>query len=285
MIRYNPKEWFGLIFKLHKSDALISSFKTLLLFALYTLIIVYLEIHYTDFKSTIEIHSLLGFVIGLLLVFRTNTAYERWWEGRRQWGKLINVSRNLALKVNSMLINKEDKKFYCNMISNYAYSVRNHLRYNKDTENIIFFNDFEINEINDIQHIPNKISGIVYKKTNELYKENKISGYQLIIIEDEIKELSNVLGSCERIRNTPIPYSYNMFLKTFIFMYTITMPFGLVYDYNYWSIPIATFILYVFSSLELLAEEIEDPFGNDANDLPLDNLCNQIKENMNEILS
>ena len=83
MAKYNPKDWFGLIFEFHKSDTLRKLIYVLLVYGLYAGAIVYLELHYTNFKSTISIHSLLGFVIGLLLVFRTNTAYDRWWEGRK----------------------------------------------------------------------------------------------------------------------------------------------------------------------------------------------------------
>ena len=83
MSKYNPKDWFGLIFEFHKSDTLRKLIYILLVYGLFAAVIVYIELHYTNFKSTISIHSLLGFVIGLLLVFRTNTAYDRWWEGRK----------------------------------------------------------------------------------------------------------------------------------------------------------------------------------------------------------
>ena len=86
MKKYNPKDWFGLIFEFHKSDTLRRLLYVLLIYGAYASLIVYLELHYTNFKSTISIHSLLGFVIGLLLVFRTNTAYDRWWEGRKVLG-------------------------------------------------------------------------------------------------------------------------------------------------------------------------------------------------------
>ena len=288
MIEYNPKSWFRLIFEFHKSDTLRQLFKTILIFSIYSSILLYLEIHYTKFKSTIAIHSLLGFVIGLLLVFRTNTAYDRWWEGRKIWGELTNTSRNLAMKINAVLQeeNMKDRDFFASMISNFAYSAKNHLRNNDENYLKEIFNcpGFNKKEIKKDDHIPNLVAASIFKKTHELFKKDIITGNLLITIDTQIKSLVDVIGGCERIKNTPIPYSYNIFLKKFIFIYSLSLPFGLVSDLGYWAIPISTFILYVLCSLELLAEEIEDPFGKDDNDLPLDTMCKGIKNNINSIL-
>ena len=110
MIKYNPKDWFSLIFEFHKSDTLRKMAYVLVLYGLYSLAIVYVELHYTELRSTIAIHSLIGFVLGLLLVFRTNTAYDRWWEGRKLLGALVNTSRNLALKVDTFLPKGDTKR-------------------------------------------------------------------------------------------------------------------------------------------------------------------------------
>ena len=288
MIKYNPKNWFALIFEFHKSDTLRKLIKTIIIFSLYCTVLLYLEIHYTSFKSTIAIHSLLGFVLGLLLVFRTNTAYDRWWEGRRIWGELTNTSRNLAMKINAVLKedNLDDREFYASMISNFAISCKNHLRTNDENflDGISNCKGFNKDNIKSRDHIPNLISTSIFKKTHDLFKKDIITGNILITIDTQIKSLVDVIGGCERIKNTPIPYSYNIFLKKFIFIYTLSLPFGLVSDLGYWAIPISVFILYVLCSLELLAEEIEDPFGKDANDLPLDTMCENIKENVNSIL-
>ena len=124
----------------------------------------------------------------------------------------------------------------------------------------------------------------LFVETKKLYDEKYISGNIYITIDEQIKELTDVVGKAERIKKTPIPYSYNIFLKKFIFIYTFTLPLGLATTFFYWSIPISIFILYILASLELLAEEIENPFGEDANDLPVDNICQNIKGNVNEIL-
>ncbi len=101
----------------------------------------------------------------------------------------------------------------------------------------------------------------------------------------EATSFLDICGACERIKNTPIPYSYSGFIKKFIFFYIITLPIGYVFDLGYIIIPIVVLVFYVLASLEVIAEEIEDPFGKDANDLPLDRMAENIKKNINEILS
>ncbi|HNF26245.1 MAG TPA: bestrophin family ion channel, partial [Leptospiraceae bacterium] len=103
-------------------------------------------------------------------------------------------------------------------------------------------------------------------------------------LDSDLKELCNILGSCERIKSTPIPYSYSLFLKKIIFVYVMSLPFSLIGDYGYWSSLIVPFVLYVFAGLELLAEEIEDPFGLDDNDIPTDRIAERLRQNVEEIL-
>ena len=104
------------------------------------------------------------------------------------------------------------------------------------------------------------------------------------MLDKEIKSFSDILGGCERIKNTPIPYSYSMYIKKFIFVYTVTLPFAFVNEYDYWTIPLVLLIFYILVSVEIIAEEIEDPFGRDVNDLPIDELGEKIKKNVREIL-
>ena len=99
-----------------------------------------------------------------------------------------------------------------------------------------------------------------------------------------MQTFTDVCGACERIKNTPIPYSYSAFIKKFIFFYIMTLPFGYAFSLGYYSIPVVIFTFYVLASLELIAEEIEDPFGDDANDLPTEKISENIKKHVEEIL-
>jgi putative membrane protein len=119
---------------------------------------------------------------------------------------------------------------------------------------------------------------------NNLYVSKKITGEQLIILNNELQSLTDICGACERIKNTPIPYSYSAFIKKFIFIYVLTLPFAYVFILGYYVIPVVVFIFYVLASLELIAEEIEDPFGGDANDLPTKKIASNIKKHIEELL-
>ena len=141
-----------------------------------------------------------------------------------------------------------------------------------------------LKEIEDKKHIPNALIDMMYKRVNQLLEEGKIGAEQFFMIDKELKSFSDILGGCERIRNTPIPYSYSMFIKKFIFTYTITLPFAFITEFHYVTIPIVLMVFFILVSVELVAEEIEDPFGNDTNDLPTTELHEKIKDNVRELL-
>jgi putative membrane protein len=294
MIQYNPKEWFTYIFKIHKSDTLRKLFPLMVGIAIYCGIIVFLEREYfklpvdSYIKNIPMMHALLGGAISLLLVFRTNSAYDRWWEGRKQWGDLTNNSRNLALKLNAILP-KEDhvnRAFFRKIIPAYAFALKNHLLSHKaDWELFDRHVDSDIQrQINKDKHIPNQVAEMMLNKVLVLQNQGLLTEMQLFILNEELRSFTNICGACERIKNTPIPYSYSVFIKKFVFGYVMTLPFGYMFSLGYLSIPIILFIFYVLASLEIIAEEIEDPFGGDTNDLPLEKMALNIHHNVDDIL-
>lgn len=286
MISYNTKDWFTFIVRFHRSDTVNKLWPIMLAIGVYSGVIGWLEVECLqltdkDYVKNITImHGLLGFVISMLLVFRTNTAYDRWWEGRRMWGSLVNNSRNLAMKLTVMLP-AEDKPFFRKMIPNYAMVLHEHLT-NSETAQQLFDNlDLEIDHH---KHKPNQLAKMMFDKINQLYHAKKITGEQLIFLNTELQSFTDICGACERIKNTPIPYSYSAFLKKFIFFYVMTLPFGYAFSLGYYVVPVVIFIFYVLASLELIAEEIEDPFGGDENDLPTAKIASNIKKHVEELL-
>ncbi|MBC5838081.1 bestrophin family protein [Flavobacterium muglaense] len=285
MISYNPKDWITFIFRFHKADTFRQLIPMMIFIGLYSAGIAYLEIEYwvlpedSHVKNISIMHGMLGFVISLLLVFRTNTAYDRWWEGRKIWGSLVNNSRNLALKLSAILTEESDRAFFRKIIPSYASILNKHLKDEETSKQL-----FEDVIIEHHKHRPNQVAKILFHKINDLYNSKKITGDQLIIINHEIQSLTDICGACERIKNTPIPYSYSAFIKKFIFFYVMTLPFGYVFNLGYYVIPVVIFTFYVLASLELIAEEIEDPFGNDDNDLPTKKIAENIKRHVEELL-
>lgn len=292
MIKYNPKTWFIHILSIHKSDTIRILWKELIYIAILTGFITWLEIRYIGndqlakewSKNLFSVYSLIGFVLSLLLVFRTNTGYDRWWEGRKKWGELVNNTRNLAIKVSTTTTNKDFKQFFARMIPNYAYAMKEHLREGVALDELDL-TDIEKEEIIQVDHKTSYIAKKLYGKLQELRVKNEISDIEYLSLDVNLKTFSDITGACERIKNTPIPYSYSLFLKKFIFIYVTTMPLAFVSSFGYWSVLITTFVFYVLVSMEVLAEEIEDPFGRDDNDLPTDDLCHKINANVKEILA
>jgi len=284
MISYNTKDWFTFIFRFHKADTFRTLFPIMLAIGIYAGIVGWLEVEYwnigkNSYVSNITImHGMLGFVISLLLVFRTNTAYDRWWEGRKMWGALVNNSRNFALKLAVILKEENDRSYFRKLIPTYA-SVLDKQLSDDDTSKALF-EDVDL-EIDHHKHKPNQVAKMMFQKINDLYDSKKITGDQLIILNSELQSFTDICGACERIKNTPIPYS---FLKKFIFFYVMTLPFGYAFSLGYYVIPVVVFIFYVLASLELIAEEIEDPFGGDANDLPTKKIAENIKKHVAELL-
>ncbi len=292
MLIYNPKDWKHFLLHLHKADTLYKLLPLMLIVGLYSVGVSYWEIEYLHLsdKSWVKnvpiMHNLLGFAISILLVFRTNTAYDRWWEGRKLWGALVNNSRNLALKLSAMLDQAEssDRQFFRKTIPLYATALKEHLQ----SEGTRFMLDEkahpELAGIDKEKHVPNQIAGLLLQRLYQLQQGGKLTAEQMLLLNGEVSAFTDICGACERIKNTPIPYSYTAFIKKFIFIYVMTLPFGYVFSLGYFVAPMVMFVFYVLASMELVAEEIEDPFGHDFNDLPMGKLASNIEKHVQEII-
>lgn len=288
MITYNPKDWWKLIFAFHRSDSFRMLLPGMVAVGVYTAGVAYLEtqLFHVTFRNTTLAHSLIGFVLSMLLIFRTNTAYDRWWEGRRLWGGLVNTCRNLALKLQALLGPEAtaDRAMFRALILNFVVAAKEHLRQGVQAESLQAAGSHPVEAFLGARHVPNRILAILFSEVIRLQQSGRLTGEQLLFLNAELQSFADTLGACERIRKTPIPYAYSLFLKKIIFLYVFTMPIGFVLDYGYWAVPVVAFVFYAFASIEVIAEEIEDPFGTDANDLPLDSISDTIRANLEEIL-
>jgi putative membrane protein len=170
------------------------------------------------------------------------------------------------------------------MIPNFVFAAKEHLRKGVLFEQLELTSE-EVEMLSHKNHVPLAISELMYKKLKELKKAGKISEEEFLSFDKNVNAFMDAVGACERIKNTPIPFSYSLFIKKFIFIYVTTLPLAFVIQFGYFSALIATFVFYVLVSMEVLAEEIEDPFGSDDNDLPTDTICERIRANVQEVLS
>lgn len=289
MVNYNPKDWFRFIITFNRADTVRKLLPILVMVGVYSFIVVYIiesmglsdNAHLKNFSL---MHTLLSFVISMLLVFRTNTAYDRWWEGRKLWGSLVNNSRNMALKMDQLLepVQVDARQFFRAMIPNFAYALKNHLRQHPVESEFTESALFGIKNLRLSEHVPQQIAMSIFGRMNDLQRQGVLLPEHLLLLNPEIQSLMDVCGACERIKNTPIPFSYSSFIKKFIFMYCLTLPFGYVSNLHFLVIPLVVFVFYVLASLEVIAEEIENPFGIDDNDLPLDTICKGIHKTVTQ---
>ena len=289
MIVYQSNlNWFKDVRNSLKSKTLKLLFKRLIIVVVIATIVVYALLNYIQVESFIprNFFTIVGVALSILIVFRTNTAYDRWWEGRKQWGELINHSRSMALLVNAKLPkhDEDNRKYFAKNITNYAFALSGHLRgsFKKNLLHDVSDNDEKLLDIHD--HAPNYIAKKLYGRTVRLLDQGHLSEFVELKMLDHLAGFNTITGACERIKSTPIPFSYRTYLKIFISAYTLLIPFVYTPTLGYYAILLVAFEFYILVGLEMMAEEIEDPFESDSNDLPTAHLSYIIKNNVYEIL-
>ncbi len=289
MIIYNSKDWGKALSHFHTSYTIRVLLRRILLVGLYGAVITVIDLNFFDFQVNIEgtFFSLMGILLSLLLVFRTNTAYDRYWEGRQQWGMLVNHSRNLAVMLDALIPDGDiaNRQYFARMISNFTTVLKGHLRTGVDFSELEATDDCTQANLQRYQHLPSRVSALLLRRIEEMYRMRLISGEDILNIKPHHQALLDITGACERIRKTPIPFSYSFFIKLFITTYLIVFPFIITESYHYYAIPALMLASYALMGVEMIADEIEEPFGLDCNDLPLTLMARNIRRNVHEILN
>lgn len=222
-------------------------------------------------------------VLGVLLVFRTNTAYERWSEGRKLWGQLVNDSRTLSFKIRAFVnVPEPDKIHFGQLIISFAYALKHHLRNTTPSEPLPGLSKRN----QDIKNLPVYVTGNIFDLLQAWKKHNYIDTLTLLQLDFHLRAFMDICGACERIKNSPIAVSYRAFMRQGIMLNLLILPWLLTTQFSLlWCLPIILTGTYFLIGLELIAEDIEEPFGNDGDDLPLDTICATIRTSVTEILS
>ncbi|GAB3998643.1 bestrophin family ion channel [Spirosoma daeguense] len=263
--------------------------RRLVVVAIYVILVTVAEMHYTDLRlkdTPTSFLSAMGILLSLLLIFRTNTAYDRFYEGRQAWGVLVNNCRNLSIFFNAVLPagDLESRAFFAKSIANFPFALKNHLRGVNNTSELDIVEEGERRDLSNFDHKPAGVSNQLWVKTEILYRQGHISESQHINLNQYLTSLMDVCGICERIKSTPIPFSYMLFIKLFIMLYVVLLPFTIVTAFGYLTIPAVILTSYVLVGLEMIGEEIEEPFGLERNNLPLNQLSQLIRVNVHDIL-
>jgi putative membrane protein len=242
----------------------------------------YLDLHFTAVGA--QFHGFLGLVLGLLLVFRTNTSYDRWWEGRKLWGQLVNDSRNLAIKVQTCVrADSSDKRRLGQWLIDFALALKWHLRGGPTLADKL--GTSAARGEGQPMHVPASIATRIYDQFETWRQSDQLGGFELLFLDQHAASLMNVCGACERIQKSPISLSYRWFIRQSIAIYLLALPWGLVPTFSWWTVPAVAMLGYFMVGVEMIAEAIEDPFGTDEDDLSLDELCRVIERSVRGILA
>ncbi|MEI6123907.1 MAG: bestrophin family ion channel [Bacteroidota bacterium] len=288
MINYDNKAWLKQLFA-WKGTVLWGILPRIIFFMGWTTLIVYCYEHgmiSKNIKIDMVVYNVVGLALGLLLVFRTNTSYDRYWEGRKLAGANVNASRNLALLINNIIL-KEDKltrlKFR-ELIISFNYAVKEKLREGVKKEHLPYLRQEFLDIVMKSTNVPTTILQLVHEQLKEVQKTIPYKEYEFLSINNELGNLINNLGGMERIRVTPVPFAYASHLQLFIMLYFLSFPFGLYEKFQWLSVPVIGIVALILLGINEIGVEIEDPFGDDPNDLPMDTICEGIDKSVTEIL-
>ncbi len=289
MIVYDPdSNWFRDVFNFWRSTTLVKLFFRVMLIGLLVGACIYVIKNYFQFQEIISpaLFTWIGVALSVLLVFRTNTAYDRWWEGRKQWGALVNISRTFAHTLDAVLPKDdiENRAFFAKNIANFSFALSSHLRGKFSVDMLYELSEDDKSELEKRHHGPNYVTKLLANKVNELFKKGEMDAFDKHKLFGQLEGFNNVLGACERIKSTPIPFSYNTYLKIFILLYVSILPLAFYNILHYYTVALAMFEFFFLIGMEMMAEEIEDPFEGKSNDLPTKFISNNIKNNVHEIL-
>lgn len=279
MIVRPQQHWLRLIFVWHGSVLAKISSRLLLNFLLSIAVIVLLP-WYTmlGIKFTLAPFSILGVAIAIFLGFRNNACYSRYVEARQLWGQLMIASRSLLREVKTVLPDDRELGQFVRLQIAFAHCLRMTLRRKPQAESLAkYLSPVDLQRVFASHSPANRILLIMGEWLATRRRDGELSDILFHSLNNRLNDMSAVLAGCERIANTPVPFAYTLILHRTVYLFCIMLPFALVVDLHYMTPFISVLISYTFISLDALAEELEDPFGTENNDLPLDAICNAIE--------
>lgn len=276
---YNLLTWVPHLFLFYKEKVFRKLLPIIIIIILYAVIIAYYFENATRYNLG-QFHLIFSFILTIIISFRVNTSYARWWEGRILWGSIVNNCRNLGLKFDTYVGLHEYPDFY-ELLRALPLVIKAHLRKeNAEIHTVLLslcIHDFEG------KHPVLLVTKNMYGILNQLREEKKIQLEQYLAMDVHLANLMDMTGGCERIANTHVPPAFAFFVKQALLFYAIVFPFGWVDTFGFLIIPMMVMIVYILLGLEILSEELEEPFGKDDNDLPLNTIAKNIVRNVDQI--
>ncbi|MEJ5106009.1 bestrophin family protein [Chryseobacterium sp. MYb328] len=288
MIIRKKEHWFKMLFVWHGS-VLPGLLPRLFLLFILSLGIVYLRGVIFSFKIPLNPAplTLFGFVLALFLGFKNNASYDRFWEGRKLWGALLNTARSLTRQALTLKNTKESKvsaSEFIKLLGAFVFALKHQLRGTDAHEDLKDrLNEDQLKIVSVAKYKPAVIMRLLAEWVQQAKEEGSIDTIQQARFDENFDKLSDIVGGCERIVSTPLPYSYRVLLHRTVYIYCFLLPFGLVDSLRWFTPLIVVFVAYTFVAFEAIADEIEEPFGTEANDLALNSMSVMIEETIHEM--
>lgn len=288
MIIKTKAHWFKMLFE-WKGSVLPQLLSRLGIIFIFAALVVYFQGFFQTYNLSIDptIFTLFGVALAIFLGFRNSASYERWWEARKLWGALLNDTRSIARQSYS-LIDSEDyqekRTDFINKMIALVHTLRHQLRFTDSSDDLKrLLKSEDLLEIKSTKYQPIMLLQKMAEQIKIAKKEQRITAIEQLAFEENFNKISDIIGGCERIASTPIPYTYSVLLHRTVYLYCFLLPFGFVQTLG-WMTPFAiVFIAYTFVALEAIADELEDPFGLQPNDLALDAMSKMIENTLLEI--
>ncbi|MES2626541.1 MAG: bestrophin family ion channel [Pseudomonadota bacterium] len=269
-----PRPGWGLLFVLHGS-ILPRIVPHLIGFALYAAAVVAMvraiDLQLLEFGAAP--FALLGVALSLYLGFRNNAAYERWWEARKLWGQLIFDMRNLARAVNAIVHEADERRALMMEALAFCHLLRGQLRKIDTVEDARNFADATVDVIRSSLNQANALLNFMGQRIAVMKRAGVISDIDFRILDERLAGFTAMQAGCERISNTPVPFAYTLLLQRSAYAFCLLIPFAMATTAGWATVLFTVLIAYCFFGLDALSQELEDPFGSEANDLALDTLC------------
>ena len=281
MIQYDPHKWLDHFFDIRGSLVREIGLRVALCVA-WSAGVVAFHKHVHDVSMPSLLHTLMGVALGMLLVFRTSSSYDRFWEGRKLWGGIVNETRNLIR--GAVVHLKDDPALLARLTrwtAAFPWAAMHGLR---GTDGLgPQAHELPAAEAKDAMDAQSTVLAVAVNLTRclrEARDKGLISDIILASLDQNIQQLVDYIGGCERIRKTPMPFAYAVHLRRALVLYCFTLPFAMVETFGWTTVVDVLIIAYTFFGIEEIGVEIEGPFGHDDNDLPLEDICETIHKNL-----
>jgi putative membrane protein len=288
MIQRPRLSWFRMLFVWHGS-VLPAVLPQLLIVLVVSMIAAWSHGRFFGHQVPLNVapFTLIGVALALFLGFRNNASYERFWEGRKLWGALLNETRSLTRQAFSLCgLCEGDTRLeeWTSLLAAYIHCLRHQLRGSDPTSDLKhLLPQQQVAEVLKAKYRPAMILLLLGKWISERKKEGQVGEMTATALDQTLSNLTEVLGGCERLASTPIPYPYSVMIHRTVYLYCFLLPFGLVSSIGEMTPLMSVFIAYTFIVFEQVAQEMSEPFGTQPNDLPLTTICGMIQETIFEM--